>query len=434
MDLIIYKSSGVKGRVEVPGDKSISHRAAMLLPISKGRGVVKNFLLSEDCVRTINAMRMMGADITLENGNLIVEGRGKEGLKAPRSAVYLGNSGTSMRLLSGIFSGIDGLTFIYGDDSLNRRPMDRIITPLSLMGADIKSLNGEGRAPLVINGRHMKGIDYKMTVKSAQVKSSILIGSLFAEGSTSIIEKTETRDHTERMINYFSGEVIKKDGKIDIKCGQQLEARDIKIPGDISSAAFIIAAAILTPGSEIIINNLSLNRTRTGIIEVLKEMGANLEILESWESNNETFGDVRIRSCQLKAVRIGGDIIPRLIDEIPVIAVLAAFAEGTTVIENAEELKYKESNRIEAIVYNLQQAGVEALKTNDGIIINGRGLLGSEKIIFDSFCDHRIAMAFSLIGFVKGNVKVLNCDSIGTSFPQFIEIMNKIGGNIKYNN
>jgi 3-phosphoshikimate 1-carboxyvinyltransferase len=430
MDLYVKKSGGLRGEAQVPGDKSISHRAAMLLPLCQGDAVVYNFLLSEDCVNTVKAMRMMGAQIDLEDRVLKIKGRGKKSINNAKTHIYLGNSGTSIRLLSGILSSLEGTSIVYGDESLSKRPMKRIIDPLRKMGADIKSLYDDDRPPIVIKGGKLSGIDYNLEVASAQVKSCIMLASLFAEGRTKITEIAKTRDHTERMLRYLGCEVSETENTIEMVCGQELFARNIFVPSDISSAAFLMGAAIITPNSELILRNILFNETRTGIIDVLKKMGANIEILEIKQVNNEDVADIRIKTSHLKGISIGGDIIPRLIDEIPLIAVLASFAEGTTYIKDAEELKYKETDRIKTTTYNLRELGVEVEETSDGMVIQGNTFRNKKDYVFNSFGDHRIAMAFSLVGFVFDNVTVLNCDNINTSFPNYVDLMNSIGANI----
>lgn len=429
MDIKIDKASKLFGDINVPGDKSISHRALMLLSLCYGEAYINNFLHSSDCMRTLRAMEMLGAKIDIIDRRIKIEGLGKK-LKNPPCCIYLGNSGTSIRLLSGILAGLHGTTVVYGDSSLNKRPMNRIIEPLKEMGAHIESIGGKGNPPIYINGGSLRGIDYKMSVASAQVKSCIMLASIFAEGETVIYEKMKSRDHTERMLEYLGYDIKIDNNQIEMRCGEKLQSLDIDVPGDISSAAFLIAAGVLVPGSCLIIRNVGLNDTRTGFLDVIKKMGANLEILNQWKSNNETFGDLKIKSGEIKAVQLSGDIIPRLIDEIPIIALLAAFAEGDTYIKDIGELKYKESNRIEAILYNLREMGVAAEETNDCLIIRGGRILNKNTRVFNSFNDHRIAMVFSIAGLILGNTRVTNYENIITSFPNFINLINSIGGEI----
>jgi 3-phosphoshikimate 1-carboxyvinyltransferase len=376
-------------------------------------------------------MRMLGAEINVKNSSVIINGKGKEHLKAPVSPVYLGNSGTSMRLLSGIFASLKEKSVLYGDDSLNKRPMKRIMKPIGMMGGNIKSITESSTPPLVIKGGVLKGIDYKMDVASAQVKSSILLASLFAEGETNITEMAKTRDHTERMLNYLGCSISSNNNVISMKCGQKLYGNNITVPGDISSAAFPIAAALLTPNSKLIIRNIGFNPARIGFIEAIKNMGADIKVLSQWESNNEPFADIMVRSSELKGIEIAGDIIPKLIDEIPVIALLAGFSTGTTVIKDASELRYKESDRINAIACNLRKIGAEVIETKDGMIINPCRIDRNTTRVLDSFNDHRIAMAFSIAGFILGDTTVRNCENIITSFPGFLKLMSSLGCNIK---
>lgn len=431
MDIIVKKSCALKGNIEVPGDKSISHRALMLLPISKGKAYIHNFLQSEDCYNTLFAMRKLGAVIRRkDNTTLMVEGVPKESLRAPITPIYVGNSGTTIRLLSGILSGINGETFIYGDDSLNNRPMDRISKPLMEMGAKIKFSNNLSQAPFLIQGGNINGINYSMENTSAQVKSCIMLASLFGKGNTVINEKLKSRDHSERMLTYLDYDIKVEKNIIEIKCGGELQAKDIVVPGDASSAAFIIGAGLIIPSSEIIIRNVLNNNTRAGFIEVVINMGGNIEILDKRCINNEEVMDIRVKYSELKAVSLQGEIIPKLIDEIPLIAMLAAFSEGTTVIKNAEELKVKESNRIKSTIYNLKQLGVKVVETEDGMIIEGKTYALNKNIIFDSFNDHRIAMAFIIAGLLLEESKMANCSNIETSFPGFVNLMLSLGANI----
>lgn len=429
MNIVVRKSNKLKGIITLPGDKSISHRAAILLSLCNKSAKIYNYLFSEDCINTLNVLKSLGTDIKVSKGFITITG-GKEKFKAPPVSLYAGNSGTLIRLISGLLCGIKGSFLIYGDDSLNKRPMDRIIKPLRLLGGDIISLNN-GYAPLFIKGSKLYGMEYFMDVSSAQVKSAIIIASLFAEGKLILHEKGKTRDHTERMIKYLGKDIEVKNGVIIMDCKGELNSRDIIIPGDISSAAFIIGAALLSKDSDIIIKDVLFNETRTGYIKVLKQMGADIEVTEIKDVNNELVATIRVKSSKLKAVSISGDIIPNLIDEIPLIAVLCAFAEGTTYIKDAGELRKKESDRIKTIVYNLRQMGIYTEELEDGMIIEGCSIDSSKKnIVFNSFKDHRIAMAFSLAGLVFDEVKVLDCSCIYTSFPEYFSIMKNIGVDI----
>jgi 3-phosphoshikimate 1-carboxyvinyltransferase len=431
MNFITSKCNNLKGRVRLKGDKSISHRAALILPLCHGDAVVKNFLFAEDTINSLNAMRMLGADIKIVNDEVHFKARGLQSLKPPVKSIYLGNSGTSIRLISGILSSIDGYFAVYGDESLCRRPMKRIIDPLNMMGADIKSILNNDRAPLLIKGGKLKGIEYSLEVPSAQVKSAIILAGLNADRETKIKEKVRSRDHTERMLKYLGAELEIKKDEIRLKGGQQLQARDLFVPSDFSSAAFIIAAAALTENSEVTIEDVLLNPTRTGFLEAFKNMGGQFEILNLREVNNELVGSIKVYRSKLKGITIEGEIIPRLIDEIPLISILAAFAEGETIIKDAQELKYKESNRIESIAYNLKEMGIEYEIRDDGLKILGNTYILKDSYNFYSFKDHRIAMAFSLVGFVLDNVRVYDCDNVKTSFPDFVEVIEGINGKIK---
>ncbi|MCX7903001.1 MAG: 3-phosphoshikimate 1-carboxyvinyltransferase [Caloramator sp.] len=430
MDFITKKSNKLNGRVKLQGDKSISHRAALILPLCHGDAVVKNFLFAEDTMNSLKAMRMLGADIKIVNDEVHFKARGIKSLKPTVKSIYLGNSGTSIRLISGILSSIDGYFAVYGDDSLCKRPMKRIIDPLNMMGARVKSILNNDKAPLLIKGGKLKGIEHSLEVPSAQVKSAIILAALNAEGETKIKEKVKARDHTERMLKYLGADLEIGKDEIRLRGGQKLQARDIFVPSDFSSAAFIITAAALTENSEVIIEDVLLNPTRTGFLEAFRDMGGQFEILDLREANNELIGSIKVYSSKLKGITIEGAIIPRIIDEIPLIAVLAAFAEGETLIKDAQELKYKESNRIESIAYNLKEMGIEYEIREDGLKILGNTFVVKDKYNFYSFKDHRIAMAFALVGFVLDNVRVYDCDNVRTSFPDFIKVMEGINGKI----
>ncbi|KRQ86552.1 3-phosphoshikimate 1-carboxyvinyltransferase [Caloramator mitchellensis] len=430
MDLISNKSNELKGEVKLPGDKSISHRAAIILPLCHGDAVVNNFLFAEDTVNTLNVMKMLNARIKIRENGIHINSNGINGLKKANKLLYVGNSGTSIRLLSGLLSALDGKFVLYGDNSLQKRPMKRIIKPLNLMGARIKSLYDNDLAPLIIDGGRLKGIEYNMEVPSAQVKSALLLAGLFAEGKTAVEEIQKTRDHTERMLKFLGADISIEDNIINIKSGNYLLAKDIDIPGDISSAAFIIAAAALTENSEIIIHDVLLNETRTGFIDIFKMMGGEIEIIQHGISNNEPTGSIIIKSSKLRGIKISDEFIPRLIDEIPLISVLAAFADGETIIHDAKELRYKESDRIKSIIHNLNIMGTHVEEFEDGMLIRGNTYTKKDEYNFESFDDHRIAMAFSLVGLILGNTKVIGCENVRTSFPEFVQILASLGAKI----
>ena len=422
--LKVNKVDKIQGRITVPGDKSISHRAVMLSGISRGKAVIEGFLRGEDCRRTIECFRGLGIEVEDAGSQIIVHGEGLQGLREPGDVLDAGNSGTTMRLMSGILAGQDFLTVVTGDGSLRKRPMDRIATPLRKMGAVIDGRDRGRLAPLVIRGGHLTGIDYRSPVPSAQVKSAVLLAGLYGEGKTVVREELTSRDHTERMIKALGGKLSVEKGKVTIE-QSELQATHLRVPGDISSAAFFMAAAAALPGSDLVIQGVGLNPTRTGIIEVLKRMGASIEIDHVTESGGEQAGDVRIRGKKLSGVRITGEMIPGLIDEIPVIAVIAATAEGRTTITGAEELKVKESNRITSMVTEMQRVGIKVRELPDGMEIEGENRITGGTV--ESYGDHRIAMAMGIAGlFAQEPVNVRNSECISVSFPDFQQILKQV--------
>ncbi len=427
--MIITRSKSLKGSIQVPGDKSISHRSVMFGALANGTTEVTNFLEGADCLSTISCFRRMGIHIEHTKGNtsVLVRGKGLRGLKAPEGMLDVGNSGTTMRLMSGILSGQPFETTITGDASIQKRPMGRVIEPLSLMGANISSLSGNGLAPLLITpvSSGLRGISYVSKVASAQVKSSILLAGLYAEGPTSVTEPYVSRNHTEIMLKSMGAAIISNAATVTLQPGTELTGNRIEVPGDISSAAYFIAAGLLVPGSEILIKNIGINPTRDGIIRVMKAMGADFEILDIRNTDSEAAADILVRHSNLKATEIGGDIIPTLIDEIPVIAVMACFAEGTTIIRDAAELKVKESNRIDVMVKNLSLIGAKVQATEDGMIITGGTPLKGNTI--DSMDDHRIAMSFAIAGLLaEGETSILNADCVNISYPGFYDDLKKL--------
>lgn len=411
-------TSSLKGEITIPGDKSISHRAIMLGAISDGTTEVKNFLHGADCLSTIDCFRKMGVSIENLSDTVIIHGNGLHGLKAPDSILDAGNSGTTTRLISGILSAQNFSCRLDGDDSLRTRPMKRIITPLTQMGADIDSINGNGCVPLKINGSKLHGIHYDSPVASAQVKSAILLAGLYAEGETSVTEPYLSRNHSELMLKYFGADVTSVGATATVSPATKLTGGSIDVPGDISSAAYFIAAGLIVPDSEILIKNVGINPTRDGIIKVVQAMGGNITIMNRRNSGGEDTADILVKSSELNGTEIGGSLIPTLIDEIPVIAVLACFASGTTVIKNAEELKVKESNRIDVMVNNLSAMGADITATDDGMIINGgRPLHG---ITIDSKLDHRIAMSFTIASLMsEGETEITGAEVVKISYPDF---------------
>ena len=428
MSTFLIRHSGAilseRTKIRVPGDKSISHRSAMFASLAKGRSIITGFLESEDCLSTVNAMRSLGIPIEQTGkGTFVIDGRGGQ-FTAPGGDVDCGNSGTTMRLISGILAAQPFHSRLTGDPSLSKRPMGRVINPLSEMGAKFTPEGEQGRPPLVIEGGPLRPISYEMPVASAQVKSAILLAGLFAEGETSVIEPATCRDHTERMLQEFGVNLelgdtdINGRRRIAIPGPQQLTARDFAVPGDISSAAFWLVAAAAKEGSDIVIEGVGLNPTRTGVLSVLQRMGARLEIAPVDTSAAEPQGRVRALGGKLHGTVIGGAEIPNVIDELPILAVAGALAQGTTIIKDAKELRVKETDRIAAAAENLRAMGVPVTETEDGLIIEGGHPLRGARL--QCFGDHRIAMAFAIAGlFAEGETIIENVECVATSYPTF---------------
>lgn len=417
----------LKGTVELIGDKSISHRAIMFSSIAKGTTRIKNFLMGQDCLSTIDCFRKMGVNIDINDKEVIVKGVGLRGLKKPNEILNVGNSGTTIRLMMGILAGNEFESTVIGDESIGRRPMKRVTDPLRLMGCNIKGNDDANFTPITIYGGNLNGIEYKMPVASAQVKSSIILASLYADSSSTIIEKSKSRNHTEIMLKSFGADIKSNGLKIDVQPVRELfSGENINVAGDISSAAFIIAAASIVEGSEVLIKNVGLNETRTGIIDVLEAMNGNFEIIDKRVESGEVVGDLIVRySDKLIGTTIDSNLIPRLIDEIPVIAILATQANGTTVIKDAKELKVKESNRIKAVVDNLKNMGAEIEELEDGMVIKGKTKLKGANI--KTFNDHRIAMAFSVASLIsEGKLNLDNTACIDISFPGYFDLINNL--------
>ena len=413
----------IKGRLRVPGDKSISHRAVMFGSIAKGTTNIKGFLTGADCISTISIFKKMGIDIELDNTFVKVHGKGLYGLTCPHEVLDCGNSGTTTRLVSGILSAQNFTSVLTGDKSIQKRPMNRIITPLSMMGADIES--NDGFAPLTITGSKLHGIEYNSPVASAQVKSAILLAGLYASSPTTVTEPAKSRDHTELMLKKFGANLTSAKTSVTINPCSELFANDIDVPSDISSAAFFMAAAILVPGSELILENVGINPTRDGIIRVLKDMGANIEIINQTDSF-EPVADIKVTYSKLHSTCIGGDIIPTLIDELPLLAALASLADGTTVIKDALELKVKESNRIRVMCEELSKLGVDVVETDDGMEIKGTDKLKGN-VTISTHDDHRIAMTFAVLNLVSdGEIKLDNKNCVEISYPDFFNDLNKV--------
>ncbi|MDF2556481.1 MAG: 3-phosphoshikimate 1-carboxyvinyltransferase [Bacillales bacterium] len=409
--------------IEVPGDKSISHRAIMFGAIAHGDTHIKGFLYSEDCKSTLSCFRQLGVEIKELENEIIVHGKGIQGLKKPLEHLDVGNSGTTIRLMSGLLAGSAISATLFGDASIAKRPMARVIKPLSEMGANIKGSIDGNYAPIKVTGTQLKGITYKMPIASAQVKSAILLAGIHAEGETRVIEPNPSRDHTERFLRAFGGAIFTENNEIVIKGNQQLHGQLLHIPGDISSAAFWMVAAAITPGSEVKLLKVGLNPTRTGIIDVMKEMGSDIEI-EELESTGEPYGNIIVRYSNLRGTVIDGELITRLIDEIPIIALLATQALGQTTIRNAEELRVKETDRIAATSEQLSLLGANIIPTKDGLIIKGGSKLFGAEV--DSCGDHRIGMMLAVSALVTdGPVILNNADAIAVSYPTFINDLNK---------
>lgn len=426
----IAPTRGLKGEVTIPGDKSISHRSIMLGSIALGTTEITHFLDGADCLSTIDCFRKMGVEIERKPSSILVHGKGLRGLTAPASTLNVGNSGTTTRLISGILSGQNFATTLSGDDSLNSRPMKRIMTPLNTMGAHIRSLNDNGCAPLHIRPGALHGIHYQSPVASAQVKSAVLLAGLYADSPTSVTEPALSRNHTELMLQGFGAYVatdLHTDGTATahVEPCKELYGQQICVPGDISSAAYFIAAALLVPGSELLVKNVGTNFTRAGFLKVCKAMGADIETVSQTIEGGESRADLLVRYSHLKGTVIEGDIIPTLIDEIPMIAIMAAFADGQTVIRDAAELKVKETNRIDTVTAGLKAMGADITPTDDGMIIEGTGHLNGASI--QSYLDHRIAMAFSVAGLASdGETQIVDSQCVDVSYPEFYATLNSI--------
>ncbi|WP_418419476.1 3-phosphoshikimate 1-carboxyvinyltransferase [Blautia sp.] len=413
----IKKQTGLRGTLTVPGDKSISHRAVMFGALAKGTTRITHFLEGADCLSTISCFRKMGIEIERNQDQILVHGKGLHGLQAPSGILDVGNSGTTTRLISGILAGQNFSSEIDGDASIRTRPMKRIMAPLASMGADIISRNNNGCAPLIITGKPLHAVHYDSPVASAQVKSCVLLAGMYADGITSVTEPFLSRNHTEIMLNYFGAKVSSTGTSAAIYPEPVLEARDIVVPGDISSAAYFIAAGLLTPDSEILLKNVGINPTRAGILKVCRSMGADITLLNK-NPEGEPTADLLIRTSSLKGTVIQGADIPTLIDEIPMIAVMAAFAQGTTIIQDAQELKVKESDRIAVMVDNLKRMGADIEGTDDGMIIHGGRPLHGAAI--DSHLDHRVAMSFAVAGTIcEGEMEIQDAQCVDISYPEF---------------
>ncbi len=427
MNKEIKKSSALRGEITVPGDKSISHRAVMFGSLATGTTRISHFLKGADCLSTIACFRSMGIRIDLNEQaqEVLVYGRGLHGLTAPSAVLDVGNSGTTTRLMSGILSGQTFSSRVNGDESIQTRPMKRIMTPLRKMGAQIDSELGNDCAPLIIRPSGLHGIHYLSPVASAQVKSCVLLAGMYADDLTSVTEPVLSRDHTERMLRSFGAQILSEGCTASIEPEPALHAMDITVPGDISSAAYAIAAALLIPGSQVLVKGVGINPTRDGLLRVLKDMGANIETVNSYEAGGEPAADLLVTSSTLHGTVVEGEIIPTLIDEIPIIAVLAAFAEGRTVIRDAAELKVKESDRIAVVTENLRGMGADIIPTDDGMIIQGGRQLHGCSV--HTYKDHRIAMSFTVAGMaVDDGMNIEDAECASVSYPAFYTDLDKL--------
>lgn len=429
---VVSPGGRLNGDIRVPGDKSISHRAIMLAAIADGITNISGFLEGEDCLATINAFRAMGVQINdPEGGNVTVHGVGIDGLQTPMAPLDMGNSGTSMRLMAGFLAGQKFDSELVGDSSLMTRPMRRVTDPLQTMGAVINTTE-EGTAPIrITGGSSLQGIDYRLPVASAQVKSAVLLAGLYAQGKTCTREPTPTRDHTERMLSGFGYALERSAGDcVCIRGGGRLKGRQIDVPADISSAAFFMVGASIAPGSDVWLRHVGMNPTRTGVIDILRRMGADISIGNESEVGGEPVADIHVCHAKLKGIAIPEELVPLAIDEFPAIFVAAACAEGITTLTGAEELRVKESDRIAVMADGLKILGVQAKPTADGIVIQGGD--GFDSGVVESHGDHRIAMSFAMAGLrASGNITIRNCSNVNTSFPDFVVLAHKAGLSIK---
>ena len=426
MEFVLEKVRKLKGNISVPGDKSISHRSLILGSIAQGETRIYNFLNSLDCLRTLECMQALGVEIKRGNNNSIkIKGKGLYGLKEPKDILYVGNSGTTIRLLTGLLSGQDFYSVLNGDDSIRRRPMKRVVEPLRLMGADIWGRENGQLAPLSINGGRLNSLQYSLPVASAQVKSALLLAGLYANGETVIKEPLPTRDHTERMLEIMQANIKVSPSKIKLNGGKELIGTEIFIPGDISSAAYFMVATSIVKDSYLTINQVGVNPTRTGVIEILKKMGAKINILNYQIKSNEPQADLKIEYSNLKGVEIKEKMVPFLIDELPLIAVIATQAQGKTVITGARELRVKETDRIEATVNELKKMRADIEGREDGFVVIGPSKLRGA--VCESYNDHRIAMSLAVAALLaEGKTVIKNSECINISFPGFENTLQKL--------
>ncbi|MDY7032748.1 MAG: 3-phosphoshikimate 1-carboxyvinyltransferase [Thermodesulfobacteriota bacterium] len=415
----IERKESLQGEATVPGDKSISHRAIIIGSLAKGKTSIKGISKGDDNLRTMKAFQMMGVDMEESEGeSLIIHGKGLYGLAEPKNIIDAGNSGTTMRLLTGLLSGQKFFSVITGDSSLRKRPMKRVVEPLRSMGAKIWGRHEGEFAPLAINGTDLCPIDFLSPITSAQMKSAILLGGLYADGITKVSEPRISRDHTERMLTFFGADLKRENNAVSLTGRANLEARDIEIPGDISSAAFLMVAALITPNSEVLLKGVGINQTRTGVLDILKRMGADIHVNNVYERWDEPAADISVRTSRLRGITIDGEMVPRAIDEFPILSVAASVAEGKTIIKDAQELRVKETDRIKAMADELRKFGVDVVEFDDGMAIIGRDdLKGCECY---SHGDHRVAMSLLVAGLrASGKTIVQDTSCIRTSFPDF---------------
>ncbi|MDD2899669.1 MAG: 3-phosphoshikimate 1-carboxyvinyltransferase [Desulfuromonadaceae bacterium] len=429
MDSItIQPATSLRGEITVPGDKSISHRSIMLGAIANGVTTVRGFLRGEDNMSTMHAFRAMGVEIADDGEMIQITGRGLHGLNEPGDVLDCGNSGTTIRLITGLLSGQSFFSVVTGDQYLRKRPMKRVVEPLSRMGARITGRNGGTLAPLAINGGSLKGIVYQSPVSSAQIKSSLMLAGLYADGETRVTEPSLSRDHSERMFRLFGASIATGENGVTVSGGVELTAQEVTVPGDISSAAFFIVAALITPDSELLIKNVGVNPSRTGVIDILLAMGGDIQLMDQREVSGEPVADLLVRTSHLTGIAISGSVVPRAIDEFPAICIAAARAEGTTTIRDARELRVKETDRITAMANNLRKSGISVTETEDGMDIAGSELLLGGTV--DSCGDHRIAMSMSIAALVASSaITISDTACVATSFPTFFPLLETVSSN-----
>lgn len=424
----VSQAARLAGSITIPGDKSVSHRSIMLGSLAQGTTVVHGFLHGEDNHATLGAFRAMGITIEERDGGVLaIEGRGLDGLREPGDVLDCGNSGTTMRLMTGLLAGQDFFSVLTGDQYLRKRPMKRVVGPLATMGAKIWGRDGGERAPLAIQGGGLKAASYASPIASAQVKSALLLAGLYADGETTVTEPHLSRDHSERMLRYFGADVRSFDGGVTLAGRPQLNGREVFVPGDVSSAAFFMVAGLIVPNSELLICNVGVNPTRSGIIDILQAMGGNIELTNCRERSGEPVADLLVRSSDLQGIEIGGEVVPRAIDEFPVVAVAAACASGTTTIRDAAELRVKETDRIAAICAELGKLGAKMDPREDGMVIEGGAPLRGAAT--ESHGDHRIAMSLAVAALrADGEVTIADTGCTATSFPNFWELLEQVRG------